>query len=207
MHKRTRWVRAVYESCTVEGLPLDERELIARARRGDVSAYEDLVRAFQDIAHRAAYLIGGADDAEDAVQEAFVKAYRALPSFRDGSPFRPWLLRIVSNEARNRRRAAGRRANLALRIIEDRPTDDAAPSPEEAVLVQERRQALAAAIGELREEDRLVVTCRYLLQLSEAETAETLGIPAGTVKSRLSRSLAQLRGRLAEPAKSVGAAQ
>jgi RNA polymerase sigma-70 factor, ECF subfamily len=184
----------------VEGRPLDERELIARARRGDVAAYEELVRAFQDLAHRAAYLVGGAEDAEDAVQEGFVKAYHALPRFRDGSPFRPWLLRIVTNEARNRRRAAGRRANLALRVIEDRPKDDAAPSPEEAVLVHERRQALAAAIAELREEDRLVVTCRYLLQLSEAETATTLEIPAGTVKSRLSRALGQLRTLLAEPA-------
>ena len=184
----------------MEGRPLDERELIARARRGDVSAYEELVRAFQDIAHRAAYLVGGAEDAEDAVQEGFVKAYRALPRFRDGSPFRPWLLRIVTNEARNRRRAAGRRANLALRAIEDRPKDDAAPSPEEAVLVHELQRALAAAIGELREEDRLVVTCRYLLQLSEAETAATLDIPAGTVKSRLSRALAQLRSLLSEPA-------
>jgi RNA polymerase sigma-70 factor (ECF subfamily) len=184
----------------VEGRPLDEPALIARARRGDVAAYEELVRAFQDIAHRAAWLVGGADDAEDAVQEAFVKAYHALSRFREGSPFRPWLLRIVTNEARNRRRSAGRRADLAIRAIEDRPADDAAPSPEEAVLAHERRTALAAAIERLREEDRLVVTCRYLLQLSEAETATTLDIPAGTVKSRLSRALAQLRVLLAEPA-------
>ena len=187
----------------MEGRPLEERELIARARGGDVAAYEELVRAFQAIAHRAAYLVGGANDAEDAVQEAFVKAYYALPRFRDGSPFRPWLLRIVTNEARNRRRAGGRRAIVALRAIEDRPTDDAAPSPEEAVLVRERQIALAAAIGELRQEERLVVTCRYLLQLSEAETATTLDIPAGTVKSRLSRALVLLRTLLAEPSDEV----
>jgi RNA polymerase sigma factor (sigma-70 family) len=182
----------------VEGRPLDERELIARARRGDVAAYEELVRAFTDVAHRTAYLVGAADDADDAVQDAFVKAYRALPQFREGEPFRPWLLRIVANEARNRRRSAGRRATLAVRAIEDRPSDDAAPSPEEAVLVHERHVALAAAIDRLRDEDRLVVTCRYLLQLSEAETAATLAIPAGTVKSRLSRALARLRETLAE---------
>jgi RNA polymerase sigma-70 factor (ECF subfamily) len=184
----------------VEGRPLDERALIARARQGDVAAYEELVRAFTELAHRAAWLVGGGDDAEDAVQEAFVKAYHALPRFREGSPFRPWLLRIVTNEARNRRRSAGRRADLAVRAIEDRPSDDAAPSPEEAVLAHERRTALASAIDRLREEDRLVVTCRYLLQLSEAETATTLDIPPGTVKSRLSRALAQLRVLLAEPA-------
>jgi RNA polymerase sigma factor (sigma-70 family) len=182
----------------VEGRPLDETELIERARRGDVAAYGELVRTFQDLAFRTACLVGSPDDAEDAVQEAFVKAYRALPRFRIGMPFRPWLLRIVTNEARNRRRAGVRRTALALRAIEDRPADDAAPSPEVAVLVRERREALAAAIGRLRDDDRLVVTCRYLLELSEAETAQTLGLPAGTVKSRLSRSLARLRIDLGE---------
>ncbi len=182
----------------MEGRPLDERDLVARAKRGDVAAYEELVRAYQDLAHRAAFLVGDAAEADDAVQEAFVKAYRALGRFREGSPFRPWLLRIVANEARNRRRSAGRRANLALRVVEDRPADGAAPSPEEAVLVHERRAALAAAIARLREEDRLVVTCRYLLDLSEAETAATLGIPTGTAKSRLARALVRLRVLLAE---------
>ncbi len=184
----------------MEGRPLDEQELIARARGGDVAAYEELVRAFQGLAFRAACLVGGTEEAEDAVQEAFVKAYRALPRFRTGSPFRPWLLRIVTNEARNRRRSAGRRASLVVRAIEDRPKDEAAPSPEEAVLAQERRVALAAAIDALREDERLVVTCRYLLQLSEAETVEALGVPAGTVKSRLSRGLAHLRESLADAA-------
>jgi RNA polymerase sigma factor (sigma-70 family) len=182
----------------VEGRPLDETELVERARQGDVAAYGDLVRAFEDLAFRAACLIGSPDEAEDAVQEAFIKAYRALPGFRMGWPFRPWLLRIVTNEARNRRRAGGRRTAMALRVIEDRSAEDAAPSPEVAALVHERRQVLAAAIGRLREEDRLVVTCRYLLELSEAETAQTLGLPAGTVKSRLARSLARLRVDLAE---------
>lgn len=182
----------------MEGRPLDETELIDRARRGDVAAYGELVRTYQDLAFRAACLVGSPDEAEDAVQEAFVKAYRALATFHQGRPFRPWLLRIVTNEARNRRRAGGRRMALALRVIEDRPAGDAAPSPEAAVLVHERRAALAAAIGRLRDEDRLVVTCRYLLELSEAETAQTLGLPAGTVKSRLARSLARLRVDLAE---------
>ena len=99
----------------MEGRPLDEAELITRARVGDVGAYEELVRAFSDLASRVACLIGGVEEADDAVQEAFVKAFRALPRFRDGSPFRPWLLKIVTNEARNHRRAAGRRINLAVR--------------------------------------------------------------------------------------------
>jgi len=191
---------------TVEGRPLeDERrpdaELIDRARRGDVMAYEELVRRHQDIAVRTAHLFAPDGDAEDAVQEAFVKAYRALGRFRPDAPFRPWLLRIVANEARNRRRSAGRRAGLVLRAGEDRRPDDAAPSPESAVLAGEDRARLLAAVNRLRDDDREVIAARYFLDLSEAETAETLGVPRGTVKSRLSRALGRLRIELgADPA-------
>ena len=90
--------------------PPTEEELVERAKRGDDDAYEELVRAYQGIAFRTAYLVAGnAADAEDAAQEGFVKAHRALGRFRRGAPFRPWLLQIVANEARNRRRSAGRR--------------------------------------------------------------------------------------------------
>ena len=161
-----------------------------------MSAYEGLVQTYQGIAFRTAYLIAGsAADAEDAAQEAFVKAYRALRRFRTGAPFRPWLLQIVANEARNRRRTAGRRANLALRLAEE-PSGDAAPSPEAAVLAAERREALLRAVEGLREEDRLVIACRYFLDLSEEETAATLGWRRGTVKSRLSRALERLRTQM-----------
>lgn len=160
-------------------------------------AYEDLVRLHQDAALRTACLVlAGESEAEDAVQDAFVKAHAALARFRIGSPFRPWILQIVANEARNRRRSAGRRAGLALRLAEDRRPDDAAPSPEAAVLARERRAALLAAISGLRDEDRLVIGYRYFLDLGEAETAEALGVPRGTVKSRLSRALGRLRAGL-----------
>lgn len=183
---------------TVEGRPLEDAELIERARRGEGMAYEELVRRYQDVAVRAAHVIAPDGDAEDAAQEAFVKAYRALARFRTGSPFRPWLLRIVTNEARNRRRSAGRRTGLALRAAEDRPLGDAAPSPESAVLASERRAALVAALNRLRDDDREVIGARYFLDLSEAETADTLGIPRGTVKSRLSRALGRLRAGLVD---------
>ena len=78
-------------------------------------------------------------------------------------------------------------------MAEDRPADDAAPSPEAAVLAAESRRDLLAALERLGEDDRMVIGCRYLLELSEAETAAALGVPAGTVKSRLSRALARLR--------------
>ena len=171
------------------GRPLEEHELVERARTGDAGAYAALVRGHQEIAFRTAYLItGNAADAEDAAQEGFVKAYRALHRFRAGEPVRPWLLTIVANEARNRRRSAGRRAGLALRAAgEEHRSGEAAPSPEAALLAGERRAALLAALGRLREDDRVVIGCRYLLELSEAETAAALGVRPGTVKSRLSR--------------------
>jgi RNA polymerase sigma factor (sigma-70 family) len=134
-----------------------------------------------------------ASDAEEAAQDGFVKAYRALRRFRSGSPFRPWLLRIVANEARNRRRAAGRRANLALRAAEENRPGDAVPSPEAALLGDERRTELLAAVNALREEERDVIACRFFLDLSEEETAATLDVKLGTVKSRTARALEHLR--------------
>src|SRR6185295_14006381 len=128
--------------------PLDEAELVERARRGDLEAWETIVRTYQGIAFRTAYLLAGsAADAEEAAQDGFVKAHRALGRFRVGAPFRPWLLRIVANEALNR----------------------------------------------LPERDRLVLACRYLLDLSEEETAAALACRRGTVKSRLARALERLR--------------
>jgi RNA polymerase sigma factor (sigma-70 family) len=173
---------------------LEEIELAERARDGDTAAYERLVRMHQAVAFRAAYLVtGDAPEAEDATQEAFVKAYHALGRFRPGASFRPWLLAIVTNEARNRRRSAGRRANLTLRVAAEDQAFQAAGSPEAAVVAAERREELLSSLGELSEGDRLVISYRYFLGLSEQETATTLGCARGTVKSRLSRAIARLR--------------
>jgi len=146
------------------------------------------------VAFRTAYLITGtAAEAEDAAQEAFVKAWYALGRFRPNAPFRPWLLRIVANEARNRRTAAGRRVNLALRARERDPDGDAAPSPEAVALRAEQRAMLLRAINRLRVDDRLVIGYRYFFDLSEAEMATALDCARGTIKSRLSRALGRLR--------------
>ena len=110
------------------------------------------------------------------------------PASGSDAPFRPWLLRIVANEARNRRRSADRRAGLAIRAAARSGGDTAvADSPESEVLAAETRDQLHAALRELRDEDREVIGARYFLGLSEAETAEALALPAGTVKSRTSR--------------------
>ena len=172
-------------------------DLVARARRGDTRAYGILVEEHQTLAFRTAYLLtGSAADAEDAVQDAFVKAYKALGRFRQGAPFRPWLLTIVANEARNRRRSAGRREQLTLRAAEDPLSGGAVPSPEAALLDVEQREELLAAVNELREDDRLAIACRYFLGLTEQETASALGWRRGTVKSRTSRALDRLRERM-----------
>ena len=157
------------------------------------------MRRYQDVALRTAHLLAPETDADDAVQEAFLKAFDALPRFRDGSPIRPWLLRIVANEARNRRRSASRRHGLAMRAAAASGYGSegaTTPGPEQAVMAAESQAELLAALAGLRDEDREVLGARFMLDLSEAETAETLGLPRGTVKSRTSRALGRLRTAL-----------
>ncbi|MEP7059969.1 MAG: sigma-70 family RNA polymerase sigma factor [Actinomycetota bacterium] len=161
-----------------------------------MAAYEELVRRHQQAALRVATLVAGADTAEDAVQEAFLKAYGALKRFRSGSSFRPWILKITANEARNKIRSTRRHSAIELRLAAGRPSGDAAPLPEAVVLEREAGEGLVAALSRLSERDRLVICYRYLLDLTEAETAEALGVRQGTVKSRLSRALARLRTEL-----------
>jgi RNA polymerase sigma-70 factor (ECF subfamily) len=153
----------------------------------------------QGSAFRVAYLLLGSEaDAQDAAQEGFVRAYLALHRFRVGEPFRPWLLQVVGNEARNRRRARIRREGLLDRVTASvRGSGRAAePAPELQALADETQAELRAALATLDDGERLVITCRYLLDLSEAETAAALAIPPGTVKSRLHRGLRRLRERL-----------
>ncbi|HET6651005.1 MAG TPA: RNA polymerase sigma factor [Nocardioides sp.] len=171
---------------------------MARVRDGDADAYADLVRRHAPVAVRTAALLGAGPDAEDVVQEAFVKAYVALDRFRSGSPFRPWLLRIVANETRNLHRAAGRRAAREQRAwAAAEPLLLAGDEPAESALGDVRRSTLVAGLSRLSAQHRQVVTCRYLLDLDEAETAAVLGWPRGTVKSRLHRALSALRDDLA----------
>lgn len=158
-----------------------------------------LVARYSAPAHRTAALLGAGDDAEDVVQEAFVKAYRALDRFKPDATFRPWLLQIVANETMNLHRSARRRSGLTLRLAGVSDYSVASEDPEGEAVREERRRLLLAAVQELPEKDQQVLTCRYFLELSEAETATVLGWPAGSVKSRLSRALVRLRAKLAQP--------
>ena len=175
----------------------DDIALVERSRNGDVVAYGELVRRYEDDAHRVAAAIAGFGNAQDAVQDAFVRAYRSLASYDTARPFRPWLLAIVANTARNQRRASVRWHGSLLRSLVSAPVAvDAAA--EDHVIVKESHRQLLAALETLPRRQRDVVACRYLLDLSEDETAMCLGIARGTVKSRLSRALDRLEQTLRE---------
>jgi RNA polymerase sigma-70 factor, ECF subfamily len=174
-----------------------ETEIVIRAKRGDADAYEALLRMHEHIAFRTAYaIVGSAADAEEVTQEAFVKAYNALPRFRTGSPFRPWLLRIVANEARNRRRTLGRRAHLLSRAAGEAASGDPARSPEAELVAAERRDELFAALARLKGDERTAIVARYFIGLSDDETAAALGVRRGAVKMRVHRALEHLRQEL-----------
>ena len=148
------------------------------------------MREHQQSAFRLAYLfLGDATEAEDVGQEAFVRAYRALDRFDATRPFRPWLLSIVTNLARNRRRSLGRYLAAWRRLVQT--TSDCAPAAYEPETW--RAQALWQAVRRLSQQDQEIIYLRYYLELPESETASTLGVAPGTVKSRLHRALARLR--------------
>ncbi|TYC21386.1 RNA polymerase sigma factor [Micromonospora sp. MP36] len=176
---------------------MDDGELVTRARAGDLEAYELLVARHTASAYRTAVLLGAGPDAEDVIQEAFVKGYRNLARYRGESSFRSWLLAIVGNETRNLHRSRSRRDGLVLRAAEANPEPQVAEDTSiGAVLAGERRDMLVQALRRLPVKDREVIVCRFFLDLSEDETVTMLGWPRGTVKSRTSRALAKLRGLL-----------
>ncbi len=169
----------------------EEANLIARAQRGDVQAYEALVRRYEQVAFRAAFLIThDTDEAADAAQDAFLRADRALGSFKTDKPFRPWILRIVTNQALNRVKFAQRRSKMTERYASSIATDSAT---EDSIEQREQNERLLVAVNQLADDERALVSLRYFLELSEADIADTLNIPLGTVKSRTHRTLARLR--------------
>ncbi len=168
-------------------------ELIARAQRGDNVAYDALVRRYQELAFRTAWVIlRHEQDAQDATQTAFLKAWKAIGTFRVSDPFRPWLLRVVANEAKNRRTSRWRWWQTHVFGMESTEISPGG-TPDQLVGRSETSAALLDAISTLSVNDQQIVLMRYALDLSEAEIAATLAIPRGTVKSRLHRALARLR--------------
>ncbi|MCK9486913.1 MAG: RNA polymerase sigma factor [Dehalococcoidia bacterium] len=174
----------------------EEQPLIAAAREGDAAAFAALLERHQQMAFRVAYLLlRDTDSAQDITQDAFLRAHRALDTFRDGEPFRPWLLRIVSNLSKNELRARARRARLRERVTRWLPSqhDGERDDPLALVVGADRREAVRRLLDEVSEADREILLMRYVADLSEAEMAALLEVAPGTVKSRLSRARARLR--------------
>ena len=170
----------------------DDATAVAAAAEGDHAAFAALVERYQQVAFRAAWLITrDAQDAEDVAQEAFVRAYRQLQTVRPGEPLRPWLLRIVQNQALHTVRSRNRRSGLLGRFAAIAPRS--APAPHAEVAATEQSAQVLAAIARLSPDDQKVLHLRYFLDLPEREIAAAIGRPPGTVKSRLHRASARLR--------------
>ncbi|MFH1688862.1 MAG: sigma-70 family RNA polymerase sigma factor [Candidatus Eisenbacteria bacterium] len=185
---------------TREHTPSDG-ELVARVLAGDEASYGTLVTRYRDYVYTIAVrIVGNDEDAEDVAQEAFVRAYRALPRFRGDSKFSSWLYRIATNRALTHLKRRRRRgfavdiesgSHVEADVVDDGRSQEM--SPELTVRDGEFRRAVRAAVLELPEQYRVVVTLFYLEERSYKEVAATLGIPMGTLKTHLHRARALLR--------------
>ena len=177
--------------------PDAEAGLVARAVDGDHQAYAELVRPHEQVAYRVAVAITGWNaGAQEAVQNAYVKAYRSLRRFTRGASFRPWLLRIVVNEAHNVRRAEQRHERLAARAAGQHGV--APPGVEEAAIEREEAAAVLSALAQLPEGDRLALALRYFAHLPDGEAATLAGASTGAYRARVMRARRRLQALLEE---------
>jgi len=164
-----------------------ETDLIRSARQGDTSAWEALTRLHQEPVFRFAYLLlGDPDDAHDAAQETFIRAFYALGRFDDSRPLRPWLMSIAARQASNRRRSLGRYFSAMTRYSREAELTEPPPGGDDSRLLWQ-------AVRRLKPDFQRAIYLRYFLDLPEAEMAAALGVAPGTVKSRLHRALEALR--------------
>lgn len=187
----------------------EERKLIERAGRGDVAAFDVLVRRYERSVYNTAYRLSGSyDDASDIAQEAFVRAWNNLKSFRGDSAFSTWLYRIATNvflDDRKKKRARREHQSLdeALDLDESsvsRQFEDPSPGPAELAEADERQRIMEAAIATLPDAQRVMVVLYHTQGLAYEEIAEITQMPMGTVKSRLNRARLALRDRLGKAA-------
>ncbi|MBE2222156.1 MAG: RNA polymerase sigma factor [Anaerolineae bacterium] len=168
-----------------------DADLILQARRGDEAAWVQLMRLHQASVFRLAYLIlGDAAEADDVAQDCFIRAYKKLDQFDGERPFRPWLLQICKNLARNRQRSLGRYWHMVQRFFQAHPDVHVVAAPLD---IEADAQLLWQAVRKLRPAAQEIIYLRFFLEMSEAETAVSLDIAPGTVKSRTHRALKQLR--------------
>lgn len=176
---------------------MTEALIVRQAQQGDAAAYEELVRRYETVAFRTAWLIlGDTEEARDASQSGFLKAWLHIGRVDPERPVRPWLLTIVANEARNRRRARGRW--LARVLPEDKVEllAEPGPSPELDIERQDEAGVVLRHLAAMDDTDRMTLWCRFVLDMSEQETADVMECPTGTVKSRTHRAMERLRETL-----------
>lgn len=183
---------------TSTGPPQDEAPLIRAAQGGDPRAFGEIMRRYQRAVYRIAYgYMRSPTDADDLAQETFVRAYKALDRFRVGEPLYPWLARIARNQALSLLRSRRRRPEAALEpLVEAGRQWGVDADPADDVERRERNARLEAAFAHLSPEHQEVMLLRVVEDLSYDEIAAALGIPAGTVMSRLSRARSELRARM-----------
>ena len=190
-------MRSSTTCCKAEVLIEDlDETLVRRAADGDSAAFGELLARHRTSALRVATVVlGSPAGADDVVQDADLRAWRARATIDPQRPFRSWYLRVVANAARNDRRSRGRRAALEIRETSRTATESVVDPAERAVTAEERQRVLAA-INRLAAGDRLLIALRHFEQLGEQEMAEVLGCPGGTVKSRMARAMSRLRDQL-----------
>ena len=172
----------------------DDTELVARARQGDTAAFEDLVRVHTRAVYaHAMRFFGGPDMAEDVVQEVFIKVYRSIQSFDGASSFSTWLYRVTRNTCLDMLRSGKHRPTPID------PSDLTLTAPGDLADAVALTASVERAMGALAPEDRDALNAVTLFGLSYAEAAEALGVPTGTVKSRVFRARRILAGQLGLP--------
>lgn len=176
-----------------------ELTVIRRVQHGDTEAFELLVAAYEKTVYNVALqMTGSREDAQDLTQEAFLKAYSSLPTFRGDSKFSSWLYRIVSNLCLDFRRRQGRRPSSSLTVEDDEgetlqlDVADESQSPEALLERKLTREAVRRGLQELPEEQRQILLLREIQGLSYEEIGEAMHLEPGTVKSRIFRARKKL---------------
>lgn len=179
---------------------IDDLNFIRRFKDGDTSAFGEIVLKYQDrVYNLCRHMLGNAHDAEDAAQDAFLKAYQALPKFRPDASLYTWLYRIATNTCIDYRRkpvfeSLFRSSASGEELVHDRASDE--PSPERLYQSRQLDQALREGLGKLSPKLRAIIILKEIEELSYEEIAETLDISMGTVKSRIARAREELQKSL-----------
>ena len=176
---------------------IDETKLIDQILQGDTDAFAQLVEAYQDKVYALCLrMTNDREEAEDLAQEAFVKVWRGLKFYKHEAAFSTWLYRLTSNVCIDFLRQKKRRSALSLTSQEEEEQidiPDPSPQPEELIVQKQRKEAVAAAMAQLEDEFRLVLTLRVVQERSYEEIADIMDLKVGTVKSRLARAREKLR--------------